>query len=73
MAEINIIGETRNMFIVEIKLGEDETGITKTRVPKDPNRIPNNSIYIFKKGKIVDLTKEVKKMVEAKLKKKGGE
>jgi len=63
MAEVNVVGETRNMFIIEIKLDKDESGITRTRVPKDPSKIPNNSIYIFKKGKLVDITEDVKKVI----------
>lgn len=70
MVEINIVGETKNMFIVEIKLDKDESGITRTRVPKDPSKIPNNSIYIFRKGKLVDITEDVKKMVKTLIEKR---
>ncbi|MHC1624572.1 MAG: hypothetical protein ACXQS2_01005 [Methermicoccaceae archaeon] len=65
---IQVVGETRHMFVVDVN------GM-KVRVPKDPNRIPEGSIYIFskdKKGGTVkkDVTPEVKKVVEKHLAKK---
>jgi len=60
--KIQVVGETRHMLVVDV----DGMNV---RVPKDPNRIPEGSIFTFvkdKKGNTVtkDVTPEVKKVVE---------
>ena len=56
--EIKVVGETRNMLVVSIDGFE-------VRVPKDPERIPENSIGVRVKGKLKDVTDDVKKAVAA--------
>lgn len=59
---IQVVGETRHMLVVDVD------GM-KVRVPKDPSKIPDGSIYIFskdRKGGTVtkDVVPEVRKVVE---------
>jgi len=50
------------MYEVKITLEEDEVGVTHTRVPKDPKYV--GSVMIYKGDEAVDLTGDIKKLVE---------